>query len=144
MLTVRTSPGSGHGSRLVGAGLGQRLEDLLPAAGGVPPAEGLEHQRALCAVRDDEAIHQVVDLTPVAAALVQVTHQLLRTRAVLGVLQSTRKPDVLMHYVPLTTSSRLQRANFFASKSLRAVLKKSFTTSTLPQGAVFFVAICSF
>ena len=97
VLTVRTSPGTGHGPGLVGAGLGERLEDLLPAAGGVPPAAGLEHQRALRPVRDDETVHEVVDLTPVATALVQVTHQLLRTRTVLGVLQPTRKPVGLLH-----------------------------------------------
>ena len=121
VFTVRTSPGTGHGPGLVGAGLGERLEDLLPAAGGVPPAAGLEHQRALRTVGDDEAVDEVVDLTPVAAALVQVTHQFLRARTVLGILQPTGKPGGLLHWVSLAMIVCVQQANSFVLKSLTVV-----------------------
>ncbi len=86
-MLVLTAPGSGLLAGAVGAGVADREEDLVPATGGVAPAARVEDQRALRAVRQNEAVHQVVDLTPVSTTLVQVTHQLLRTRAVLRVLQ---------------------------------------------------------
>ena len=54
-----------------------------------------------------------------------------------------------IHWVPLRkslviTSTRLQQADSFASILLTAMLKSSFTTSTLPQRAVFFASFFSF
>ena len=52
-----------------------------------------------------------------------------------------------IHWFPLKTSfvlasSRLQWADYNASKSLTAMLKRSVTTSTLLQRVVFFASIC--
>ncbi len=52
----------------------------------------MEH--ALCAVRDHEAVDHVVDLTPVAARLAQVTHQLLGLGAVRRILQHVAMKSV--------------------------------------------------
>ena len=53
-----------------------------------------------------------------------------------------------VHWVPLTkssvtTSTRLQRADFFASKSLTAILKSSVTTCTHLYRAVSFASFYS-
>lgn len=61
-------------------------KDGLPAAGGVAPVVRLQDERALSAVRDHEAVDDVVELAAVTAALVDVTHQLSRLTAIWGIL----------------------------------------------------------
>lgn len=51
-------------------------KDRLPAAGSVAPVVGFQDERALGAVRDHEAVDDVVQLAAVTAALIDVTHQL--------------------------------------------------------------------
>lgn len=55
--------------REVRAGFAERLEHVLPAGLVVPPAAGLENQRPLGPVGNDEAVDHVVDLAPVATTL---------------------------------------------------------------------------
>ena len=46
----------------MGAGLAERVEDVLEAGLVVAPALALQHEHALRAVRRDEAVHRVVNL----------------------------------------------------------------------------------
>ena len=64
-----------------------------------PPSGRLEDERALCAVGDDEAVGDVMQLTAEAAALVHVTHHFPRRVAVRGVLYTQR-------YTPLSAPCR--------------------------------------
>jgi len=77
---------SSGGPGAVSAGVTDGQEDGLPAAGGVAPVVGFQDERALGAVRDHEAVDDVVQLAAVTAALIDVTHQLPGLTAVWGVL----------------------------------------------------------
>ena len=46
-------------------------------------------QRAICAVRDDEAVRKMVQLTTEAATFVDVAHQLASVPAIFRVLHAT-------------------------------------------------------
>lgn len=70
----------------VGAGVADGQEDGLPAAGRVAPVVRLQDEGALGAVRDHEAVHDMVELAAITAAFIDVTHQLPRLTAVWGVL----------------------------------------------------------
>lgn len=78
---------AGRGARAVRAGVADGQEDGLPAAGGVAPVVRLQDERALGAVGDHEAVDHVVELAAVAAALVDVAHQLPCLTAVRGILE---------------------------------------------------------
>lgn len=82
---------SGAGSRAVCAGVTDRQEDCLPAAGGIAPVVRLQDERALGAISDHEAVDDVVELAAVSTALIDVTYQLSRLAAVWGVLGEERK-----------------------------------------------------
>lgn len=77
---------SGGGARAVGATVTDRKEDTLPATGGVAPVVGLQDECPLGAVRDHEAVDDVMELAAVAAALINVAHQLPGLTAVRRVL----------------------------------------------------------
>lgn len=78
---------SSGGPRAVGAGVADRQEDGLPAAGGIAPVVGLQDERALGAISDHEAVDDMVELAAITTALIDVTHQLSRLTAVWGVLR---------------------------------------------------------
>lgn len=90
---------AGRGARAVRTGVADGQEDGLPAAGGVAPVVRLQDERALGAVGDHEAVDHVVELAAVAAALVDVAHQLPRLTAVRGILEERgAQKNMFRHY----------------------------------------------
>lgn len=85
---------SGGGARAIRAGVADRQEDGLPAAGGVAPVVGLQDERALGAVSDHEAVDHVMELAAKTTALIDVAHQLPRLAAVWRVLERRRRRSV--------------------------------------------------
>ena len=53
----------------VDAGVTERLEHILPPGLVVPPPSGLEDKGAFGAVRNDEAVHYMMDLAPITTTL---------------------------------------------------------------------------
>lgn len=87
---------SGGGPGAVGAGVTDGQEDGFPAAGGVAPVVRLQDEGALGAIRDHEAVDDVVELAAITTALIDVAHQLSGLAAVWRVLREGRKDGVLL------------------------------------------------
>lgn len=81
-----TRPVASRGPWAVRAGVANGEEDRLPASRGVAPVVWLQDECALGAIGDHEAVHNMVELAAVAAAFVDVAHQLPCLTAVRGIL----------------------------------------------------------
>lgn len=91
----------------VGAGVTDRQEHGLPAAGGVAPVVRLQNESALGAISNHEAVDDMVELAAITTALIDVTYQLSRLTAVWGILGGEHR--TFQHFYCLTFISHLSK-----------------------------------
>lgn len=85
-----TWPVSSGDTRSVCAGLTYRSKHSFPSSSSIAPIVRLQDECSLGAICNHKAVDHVMELTAIATAFVDVTHQLLGLAAVLGIL-SVRK-----------------------------------------------------
>ena len=85
-----TWPVSSGDTRSVCAGLTYRSKHSFPSSSSIAPIVRFQDECSLGAICNHEAVDHMMELTAIATAFVDVTHQLLGFAAVLGIL-SVRK-----------------------------------------------------
>lgn len=88
---IQTSPTPRWSSMSPNTSVADWLEDFLPAPGRVSPTVGLQNHGPLQTVGYHEAIHHVMYLTAIAAALVDVADQFLYLATVFWILKQKHK-----------------------------------------------------
>jgi len=85
-----TWPVSSGDTRSVCAGLTYRSKHSFPSSSSIAPIVRFQDECSLGAICNHEAVDHMMELTAIATAFVDITHQLLGFAAVLGIL-SVRK-----------------------------------------------------
>lgn len=109
----------------------------LPASGGVAPVVGFQDERALGAIRDHEAVDDMVELATVTAALIDVTHQLPRLAAIWRVLGRTEGKKVSIFFYCLVFTSCLPETCSLTFNNTRQIIFYLFALSVSSWNRMF-------